>query len=233
MQRTTRTRSGEAGYSLIEMMVSMAILAVLMLVIFRFFGNMQTAWSSSMNLAELYENARVSLDVVTRDLQAALAHADDIPGQHIRFHQPATDAVWFVSATEGGPDSSAGIIEVGYRLNNNEFQRAFVDDTHASWNVYGARDDASSQDGYQRVVGGVTGLSFTCYDRTMTAYVPNTLETETALPSMVTVVLVLMDGKAFQLWQRLPEERRPAFEQRMTRTFRKTVFLGGRTWPAP
>jgi Tfp pilus assembly protein FimT len=212
-------------FSLLEMLLAMGLLAFLMLVLVKFFANMQTAFTLSMNTAELYENARVAFDVITRDLQCGVAAADDIPGRNICFHQSGGGSLWFVTSGEISSSAKCGLIEVGYRWSANRFERAFVDDTNSGWAVYGNRDDADDQDGYRKVIEGVMGQSFVCYSESMVAYSPNQA---TALPHVVSVMLTLMDSKAFALWQRMPEPQRRALEGKVTRTFRKTVFLGGR-----
>jgi type II secretion system protein J len=225
--RVRRQRSRlRRPFTLLEMLIAMAVLAVIMLILFRFFANVQDAWSVSMNTTELYENARVALDIVTRDLQAAVAKANDIPGQHIRFHQAAGDKLWFITSGDPSDAAKSSLIEVGYRLNDNHFERAFVDDTNANWNIYGPRDDASHQDGYLKVIGAVLQESFVCYDASLSPYTPNNEGNETFLPSMVSITLRLIDSKSFELWKRLPEAQRPELEQKVSRTFRKTIYLG-------
>ncbi|OGV74249.1 MAG: hypothetical protein A3K19_14145 [Lentisphaerae bacterium RIFOXYB12_FULL_65_16] len=223
---TKRRAPRRYAFTLLEMLVAMAVLAVVMLILFRFFANVQDAWSVSMNTTELYENARVALDIVTRDLQATVAKANDIPGQHIRFHQDSDDKLWFVTSGDPSDAAKASLIEVGYRMSDNQFERAFVDDTNANWNIYGERDDAHDQDGYLRVVGGVLSESFVCYDSSLTPYTPNNAGNETMLPSMVSVTLKLIDSKSYELWKRLPLAQRPELENKVSRTFRKTIYLG-------
>ena len=210
------------------MLVAMAILAFLMLTLFRFFSNMQLAWSSSMNTTELYENGRVALDVITRDLQSAVARANDIPGQHIQFHQPDSQSVWFVTVSDPAPGAFSSLVEVGYRLQNNRFERAVVDDTNAAWNIYGARDDADDQDGYGRVIDGVINQAFVCSNSSLAQIQPNQA---TQLPHMISVKLTLMDTKSFKLWQRLSSDQKTQLERKVSRTFLKTVFLGNRANP--
>ena len=213
---------------MIEMLVAMAVLAFIMMFLFRGFSQMQGAWTASVNATELYENGRVALELITRDLQAAIARADDTPGNHIRFHQPDSASLWFVTVGDTTESASSSIIEVGYRTDGHQFERSFVDDSHAEWNVYGPRDDASQQTGYRRVIGEVLSQQFICYDRNMQEYVPDTIEEETMLPNAVTVVLQLMDSRSYLRWQNLPEDKKAEYERQVTRTFRKTLYLGVR-----
>lgn len=221
----------QRGFTLLEMLVAMAILAFLMLVLCRFFANVQLAWTTTMNTTELYENARVTLDVITRDMQSAIAKVDDMPGQDILFHQPDKNSLWFITVGNSpSPQAMSSLIEVGYRFTDNEYQRAYVDDANPAWNVFGNRDDADDQKGYERVVDGVIDLQFVCYDAAMGTYLPaNT----SSLPSMVGVVLTLMDSKSYKLWERLNSSRRGLLEKKVCRTFRKTIFLGSRGGGTP
>ncbi len=225
--RVAGNRARRRRFTLLEMLVSMAIIAFLMLVLCRFFANVQLAWTASMNTTELYENARVALDVITRDMQAAVARSNDMPGQHITFHQPDSGKLWFIAVGfPPSPAAASSLVEIGYRFSENRFERAFVDDTCDEWNVYGDRDDADDQDGYIRVVEGVVGLEFVCYSRGTTPYTPSQNH---ELPNMVGVVLTLMDSKSYKLWEQLTPARRTILEKKVARTFRKTIFLGNRS----
>ena len=219
-----RGRGRRRPFSLVELLLTMGILVILIMILFRFFANLQTAWSASMNTTELYESARATLDVVTRDLRSALATSDDIPGEHIRFDQPDAQSLWLVTAGEPPEGASCGLVEIGYRWQDQQFQRAFVDDTSSAWNIYGYRDDAADQAGYHSVVDAVMALEFICYDASMQAYTPSNA---TELPNVVSVALTLMDQHSYRLWQRLPTDRQAALEQKACRTFRKSIFLGG------
>jgi len=213
------------GFTLVEMMASMGLLVFLMLILFRFFGNMQAAWTTSMSSVELYEDARIAMDVIIRDLDTAMITYNDIPGQHIRLHQAGPSTLWFVTSGVTTDTAESSIIEVGYRLHAHRLQRAFVDDSCESWSIYGERDDADDQFGYQTVVRGVVGLQFICYDKNMQQYMPSQDATP---PAMISVVLTLLDPRTFRLWERMSTSRQVELQQKSARTFRKTISLTGR-----
>ena len=224
--RPKRTRH----FTLIELLAAMGILVVMMLVLFRLLGSAQQAWTTSNSHAEVFENARIALDIISRDIQSAVARQNDVPGSNIQFRQEAADKLWFVSARGSGVPCE--LAEIGYQLNTttNCFERAIEDSTSANWNLYGARDSADKQGGYQRVVGGVLALNFVCTGPD--ASVNWTTDKEHAyLPGSVTVELTLMDSKSMALWARLPvgSTTRTTIEKRAARTFSKTIFLDNRT----
>ncbi len=248
---SVRRRPDLNGFSLVELLLAMAVLSVLMLLLFKFFANMQMAWTTSMNTTQVYEDARVVLDVITHDLQSALSKPNDIPGQHIRFHQESPNSLWFVTVGDPNQNAKSTLIEVGYRKANHCFERAVVDDAanleddSKPWNIYGNRDAADNQNGYQKVVSGVLAETFICYDQNMTPYVPTQ---QTELPNMISVTLNMMDSKSFKVWKQLYEsyEQQTAeqakasiktklddLEKKVTRTFHKTIFLGNRKNQTP
>lgn len=218
----TRPVRGRA-FTLLEALFAIIALLFLLAVAIRFFTNMQRGWNHSINTATLYDNARIALDVICRDLEGAIAREDDMPGLDVRLHQPAPGELWLVTAGEGSASASVDVIEVGYALEHDELVRAFVDDSDSAWNIYGDRDDADDQEGYRRVIDGVFAQTFICYDDSLDVVVP---EQSGELPAMVSVVLTLMDPKSKETWERLPLSERPTFEERATRTFRKSVRLG-------
>jgi type II secretory pathway pseudopilin PulG len=57
-------------YTLLELVVSMGVFAILLLVVSMIFSTAQRAWTQSNAKAEVFENARVAMDMITRDTQS-------------------------------------------------------------------------------------------------------------------------------------------------------------------
>jgi type II secretory pathway component PulJ len=226
---------------LVELLAAMAVLVVMMFLLFQFIAGAQRAWSAATSSQEVYEKARIALDLITRDLQSAVARADDVPGQHIRFQQVATDQIRFVSngaIGAAGSDSSPSVsllAEVGYQLDNNAFERALEDAAGAAtgWDIYQDRSGAPScvnqQGGFNEVIDGVLGLQFVCYNEAMGVVSPWIGSgIETGLPYAVDVRLRVMDGKSFNRWKLLTASDQSRLESEVALSFSKMIFLGGR-----
>jgi len=220
---TSRARS---CFTTLELMVAMVLVMFITVMLVKFFSNMQNAWRYTMNTTAVYEDSRIAFDIVTRDLQTAIARADDIPGKHIRFHQPDSESLWFMTVGETSREATCNLIEVGYRLENDELQRAFVDNSNAAWNVYGDRDEASDQDGYRRIISGVLVLKISCLDNSLTSYVPSH---ETSLPFAVTIEMTLLDRQSRKLAEKLPADKQAELRAKMARSFRKTIHVNSLT----
>lgn len=69
-------------FTLVELLVSMAVFTLIMLSLVSFFNSAQKLWINSMRKNEAYENARVAMDMITRDLQCAYYQYEKIPFWH-------------------------------------------------------------------------------------------------------------------------------------------------------
>ncbi|NLF17001.1 MAG: hypothetical protein GX595_07065 [Lentisphaerae bacterium] len=213
-------RSCRRRFTLIELLAAMALMVIVALLSVRFFSNLQNVLQHSAGRTASHEDARLALGLLARDLQTVVARANDVPGSDIRIHQPNSTSLWFVTDSSADSTGACSFVEVGYRLRGQTLERASVDQSSAAWNLYGDRDDASDQDGYQTVIDGVTGFQIVCYDG---QYVPTTPDQTTQLPSLFSIRISVLDPADAARWQSLPEADRPAFEMRAARTFWKTI----------
>lgn len=211
------------GFTLVELMVVVALVAVLGGILVRFSANVQNSYNQSLRLAALAEDARAIFALLSRDLRLSITRADDTPGNSIRIHQPTDSQIWFVTANESGSGEGSSLIEVAYRLNGTTLERAEIDDRATAWNPYGPRTDASQQSGYQAVADRVVEFTLVCYDSRLVSMMPNQ---STQSPAMVGVTLTLLDSKSFLHWQRLTTTgERDEFVKSRARVFRKMIQI--------
>jgi len=59
------------SFTLIELIVSIAILAVVAIAAFQFYSAAQNTWTKTESKREAFENARIALDIISRDLESA------------------------------------------------------------------------------------------------------------------------------------------------------------------
>ena len=219
-RRPTLCRRRSLPFTLIEVLAATALVVVVALLASKFFANMQNVWQHSAGRTSTHEDARLALGLIAADLQALVARLGDLPGQDIRLHQPAASGLWFVTDAEADTTVPCSLIEVGYRLQGDCLQRAFVDQSSAAWNLYGDRDDADDQSGYQTVIDGVLDLRFICYDGHYAVITPAQTSDP---PALIGIRLSVLDPRDRQRWLALPPANRPAFAAQAARTFWKTV----------
>lgn len=111
------------NFTLIEIIAAMAVFLIIMLILISFFVSAQSIWNLTRQKNSMYENARVALDLIGRDLQCLYYEQEKIPF----FHHPGssaidndTEALYFVSATNCLPcyDNNAKLCEIAYKFYN-------------------------------------------------------------------------------------------------------------------
>jgi type II secretion system protein J len=208
------------AFTLIELLLATSLVVIIALLAYKFFANLQNVWQHSAGRTNTHEDARLALELVARDLQRAVARLDDRPGFDILVNQPSSTQFWFVTDAAADSTATCSFVEVGYRLTEDRLERAFVDQSCAAWNIYGNRDDASSQGGYQTVINGVVGFRFVCYDG---QYLVTTPDQTPHMPTLIGISLSVLDAPDLARWKTLSSTARPAFEKKSARSFWKTV----------
>ncbi|MFZ2653872.1 MAG: hypothetical protein WAX69_03080 [Victivallales bacterium] len=123
-------------FTLIELIASMGVFAVLMLILMTFFDSAQKTWTESYHRSIAYENARIAFDLIERDLQCIYYQQETVPF----WHKAATDETWgsarnellsFVSETPVPPNSycESRLCEIKYQL----YYASTHDDEYDGW----------------------------------------------------------------------------------------------------
>ncbi len=102
-------------FTLLELILAMGILTVIMVIMLSFFSAAQKAWMASSANAEIYENARVAMDLMTRDLQAALYNDDNSTQGIYPFWHESDSRINFITVTTVGDSTdTSNVREVKY-----------------------------------------------------------------------------------------------------------------------
>lgn len=114
-------------FTLIELMAAMGVFAIIMVIVLTFFVSAQNAMSITTQRTMTYENARIALDLIARDLQCAFYENGKIPFWFKGYTNYALanavydqEALCFISATSLPPNDncSSKLCEVKYQLYN-------------------------------------------------------------------------------------------------------------------
>ena len=131
-------RRGKKSFTLIELFVSISVFTIILLVLVSFLKTVHTASNISRGEKNVFENSRIALDLITRDIQCIYYGADSAPFWHWKPASPP--AVWgvyrnellaFVSATPLPPNDicTSDLCEVKYQL----YYATNSADTSAGW----------------------------------------------------------------------------------------------------
>jgi uncharacterized protein (TIGR02599 family) len=85
-KRPLITASIRQAFTLVEVMVSMVVLAIMMMLIAQIIGTTQRSWRSASSRLSQFREARIAFDTITRNLRQATLNA------YRDFHYSATDS---------------------------------------------------------------------------------------------------------------------------------------------
>ncbi len=152
MKRQERQR--QAGFSLLELMIGMAIFAILLVGVCTLYSQSLAAYNRGENRIELQQSTRFAADLMLREIRLAGYDPSDsltvLPTTAVETAGAAT--ITFVADVDGDDVSD----RVRYRLVGTQILR---DD--AAWNGV---DDFDAQSGASEMADGVTTLAFTYFD---------------------------------------------------------------------
>ena len=219
-------------FTLLEMIVTLAVFLILISIVLTFYDTVFKASEASRNSGGVFSNARVALDIITRDIQCVFYKNGKIPFWHIDkiatevdFTDPNyhNDLLAFISATPlPQSNNSSKLCEVKYQLYNDNddpsdplagwIRRSVTgDDSVDSWNF---------QDNFEVGENGI-GNAFTANDDSSDPYeklIPNvtglTFEcykkdgltptaTRTEFPYSIRIILSLVDDATWQKYTNL------------------------------
>ena len=105
------SRNTNAGFTLVELMASITILAVMTFLLFSAFDQTSKAWLQGESRVETFTNARAALDYMSRELAQAMVNSNNF-----QFFG-TTNAVAFIAPSDDRAGDPVDVAEVVYRLN--------------------------------------------------------------------------------------------------------------------
>ena len=230
----TPGRNRRQPFTVVELVVTVAVLIIMMGILVRFVSQAQFAWNQSRTNVRMYEGARLFFDVIGRDLQSMVTSDD--PGQQINYsvangELPPDWFLAFVTASGIGSKTTdpAKLMEIGYSFANNEITRTmtrsgintglgngyfddwdFLNASAGTWANIGLSAESSV------VISGVRSVSVQAWSDSLTV-VDDAADDTTKTPTRVTVTLSFFDPKM----EPLPTAK----QNKSLRTITKTIFI--------
>jgi prepilin-type N-terminal cleavage/methylation domain-containing protein len=115
-------RSSRHAFSLLELMVAVALLAVIIVGLLAMFSQVQRAWKSGITQVDVMEGGRAAMALIVRDLQEITAN----PASHLSYSLLTNDPPVFVSTNfqaviePGSPDILLNQVDGGVRGNTRQ-----------------------------------------------------------------------------------------------------------------
>jgi prepilin-type N-terminal cleavage/methylation domain-containing protein len=225
-----RKNAGTAGFSLVELLVAMAVLAILSLVLLGVSNQVGNTWASGQNDNQNRMRARAALEFIGRELQAAFLSPDPSDGSLQFVINPSTvtlrhhDAIFWQAPV--ATDTSRGdLAVVGYFVRwhdgrgslcrffaNPSDPASHLIDQHPAttdWVTDNLLDTVAPADKASHYAGlfleNVAGLWVEASARDGTPYGGDSRAAGNVLPASVNISLVLLDNRIAERLREMPE----------------------------
>ncbi len=246
--KTKKCHVRKSAFTLVELLVAMAVFSVLMLALMQFFGSAQKLWTYTARKVNMYEDARVAMDLMARDIQSAYYVKDTTPF----WHDPVSanfESLCFVAVTANRANSHCESrlskamygVEIAslknyltYTLTGDKTSIGAANTTN--WNfhlnsppllpdtTFAAFDVPND---VHKVIPYVVGLNFTCFNRNGVVLNPGTAGTDGIddkyeFPYAVKIDLTLLNKQSFAKWKTIGGDLdTPANDSGNIKTFRE------------
>lgn len=109
-------------FTIVELMVAMAVFAILMLILMQIFNSTQDVWKRTTVKSDSYENVRVALNMIEADLMSAI-YVDNPTGIGRSFYTDNSTTLWFPTVKPYLIDENQKLkeVEVAYYLDSTTY----------------------------------------------------------------------------------------------------------------
>ena len=211
-------------FTILELIVSMSVLVIMMTIMMRFFSDAQKAWGASSGQAEIYDNGRIAMDLITSDLNAITYSTTR--GANFLHPSSGNELIGFFSYLKGD------LSKIRYRIctspggkyyyltrsldtdKDNDFQPT------ADPNIVFANSD---DDTFKRIIPNVVSLKFTCYDKDL-----KEITDPKQFPWYIKIDIGLLGSSNFEKWKELKKVGREEVMEAYEVPISKLIYLGCR-----
>jgi type II secretory pathway component PulJ len=190
-------------FTMLELIVSMSALTIIMIIMMEFFSSAQKAWVASSEQADVYDNARMALDLITSDLNSINYNdSSDVNFYHSLGTTTKPEILGFMMHFE------SKLNKIIYTINNDKNSNKYrfltrCKDEKGDYDTKPKGSEstvfAASEDKFYRIIPNVCKLEFICYDKEL-----NKLDHVSdfwKFPWYVQIKLTLMGTRSFVKWE--------------------------------
>jgi prepilin-type N-terminal cleavage/methylation domain-containing protein len=213
--RTPASRRPEAGFTLLELIASVAVMSILAVILFQTFTQATRAWEQGQKRVETSQDTRASLDFMARELSQAIVSSKLLFNGQI-------DAIEFFAPVNNVTNGAGGIVDLCqvYYFLSNSIPQSLVRNVYA-W-------PGGAQIGNGIVADNITYLKFDYYTSigndlgTTSATSWDSTTKSNQAPSSVEITIATIDSRSTAR----PQSQWPAFS--VTNVLRVAIPTGNR-----
>ena len=207
------------SFTLVELIVAMAVFSLMMLMMMQFFSDTQTLWSRSEEKNNMYADARIAMDLMSSALQSVYYQESGADVQH-DYHQEkflisatadsntsgrivfpvnlSRESPLYPTAVGSAHTDFAKAFYISFWLNNHVL-RVANDNAQTNFTADDAIKNCSTDD--QEIVGNITELSFRLFTSNFAVLNSSAYTNERVFPHSVQITMKMMPKNAFDTWR--------------------------------
>ena len=203
-------------FTLVEVLIAMSVLSVFLLGLMQFYSSTENVLSSGVERTEMFERARIAMDMMANDLTCVYYSQTD---DDITAFQPEseTKSDWFSVSTirpeKLKKEFKTAILGVKYELKDDNGVKKLVYSYDNTGDTFDIKKAAFSNE--TELVEGVTEFSVRPYYG----------EGKKVLPGLVVIRLELVDSKTLRRIKANPSAKEAILKNAKTREFRRMVVI--------
>jgi prepilin-type N-terminal cleavage/methylation domain-containing protein len=230
------------GFTLIELVVAMAVFSLMMMLMMQFFTDTQKLWSRSEDKANMYADARVAMDLMSSALQSVYYQENSRAGETDNLQERFYIGAVADNSSDGKicfpvnlsmnsplyPDSLRDNaftqpFYVRFRLNNNTLYYTHDNGT-TNFSSNTAPNNFATE---EEVIGNVTHLSFRLFRGNFSVLNDGSDYAGQVFPFSVQITLKMMPKAAFKTWNEGGRDTNlQQFREENEYEFVRIIYLG-------
>lgn len=204
-------------FTLVEVLIAMSVLSVFLLGLMQFYSSTETVLSSGVERTEMFERARIAMDMMANDLACIYySQTDDDLTPFLPDNESESNS--FSAATvrpeKLNESAKTTIVGVNYKWDEDDYTLVYsYDETGDTFDIKNA---SFSSDTETELVEGVTKFIVKAF---------YSKEEKTALPGLVVIRMELIDSKTLRRIKANPDAKTAILENANKREFRRMVVI--------
>ncbi len=198
-------------FTLVEVLIAMAVLSVFLLGLMQFYSSTESVLSSGVERTEMFERARIAMDMMANDLTCIYYSQTDDDLTPFRYSENSYFEASTVRPEKLNDKAKTNIVGVKYNWNTSKQMLVYSSDTTGdTFDV-----SAASFGNETELVEGVTDFSVKAYYG----------EGKKVLPALVVIRMELVDSQTLRRIKANPSAKENILKNANKREFRRMVVI--------
>jgi len=196
-------------FTLVEVLIAMSVLSVFLLGLMQFYSSTETVLSSGVERTEMFERARIAMDMMANDLTCVYYSQTDDDLTPFHHSENKSFEVSTIRPEKLNTTAKTNIVGVKYEWNNSKHSLVYSYD--GAGDTFDISKASFSND--TELVEGVTDFSVKAYAK------------DKYLPALVVIRMELVDTKTLRRMKANPSAKEAILKNANKREFRRMVVI--------